>query len=105
MDSIEIDGQAYRVLSEKEIGAGRHHRKEALCTDAADKKFLLWTESEETSAIVGGTFQLVSKHFISKHFIAELTNAQVELWKTGNFETERATLKGRELNLFFRQSA
>ncbi|BDV43873.1 hypothetical protein GURASL_27960 [Geotalea uraniireducens] len=94
MYSIDIDRQKYTVIAEKEVEAGRHYRKEALCADAAGKMYLLWTEREQTSAIVSGTFQLVGRHFI-----AELTDLQAENWKTNRFDDERVTLKGSELTI------
>ena len=94
VSSIEIDGQKYTVIAEKEVGTGRHYRKEALCADSAGKKFLLWTEMEQTAANVRGSFQLTGKHFI-----AELTDVQAELWESERFDDERAKLKGIELTI------
>lgn len=90
---VIINNQEYKIIDVKEITSGSSYRRETLCTDVAGKEFLLWKVMEETSAIVRGTVRL-----IGKYFIAELTEAQVELWKTDKFDRERPRLKGLELN-------
>lgn len=88
MDHILIEGQNYRVIEVRESLLG----KEILCADQGNKNFLFWTDFKETSGLVKDT-----KQYIGKHFIAELTDVQVELWKNGRFDKEQLTLKKQEL--------
>lgn len=92
MHNIEINGLVYSIIEKKEIGIGGRHNNEILCADTSDKKYLIWTEREKNTTSEESVFKL-----ISRHFIAELTDSQVMLWKAGNFDAEKKTLNMSEL--------
>lgn len=93
MSSIEVNGQIYEVIEEKEVASGIRYRKETLCEDLAGNNFLLWTFRQNVSSPVKGSMRLIAKHYIAK-----LNRDQVELWKANNFDVERQNLNGIELN-------